>query len=1640
MKQLHLQSKIESELKIIIKNAVQSGKIDKETLRMVILCPDRSFGKLAVYTSNEWESYFYKEDQVIIGEIDISKWLDVADEALESKQTIDDCYLESAKEINKKYAEKKPAVSFSHFESIDKKYTAFLVCLREELITQIEIGIANAATAFCQDDFHHIIGFFTHGLTFNAEDKVLLHGFNHPEGTGTFYKAELTVPNNKYSDHYMRFTADGFVLFSYKGTLFKKSAAESEVYSYAVKDIVFMCRKNNEIHFRLKDEFQNYILEPVRKKALAGKPSDKDFYEAFEAIFEAFPEKTISADQISNPITEKKLFDNWFSLVLEYNIEVTFGNRQTIFNFGEEAYRYYLQQIPKTNVQHEPAVRFYAEKLFFENRFQESIAVFDTVKVLSDFQKIQNLCAFLFLDKKKEYDTLRSTIEIKSEQPKLELLDLLWILREPLETEELLTLAEELSTLLIPYKNNEKLHLLSVVLTKIYVSLNDQESALLQLQSVPTHETFEKVILLQELKNVDYILQAYEKQAYEKQRNIAFDKQVEVHSLNTTKESKKTIKKTNYEYCYYVSHKIDLSKYTWACPLSAEIFVATRKQEECNELIIARITEQQSLKILQQLELPSTIKAASGVYLDGVVYLCDKEHGIVSYIVNEQMIEQSTIVYKNKKVKANYENFTIADGYLYASNRKHLEIYNLQIPGENLISDAFYIQSGYHLFVHNNLLVVGAGCGILILVDISDKMNPIVYTTIKESKTPDNMHIAFVGDYMVSQSLYNIQDPSKPSWISIVEKDLAPTYYFTKQPKVPIISTGEEFLLTTIAFENDHAIYTNWRECLNKDNWYYETAGYNFCTAYFEDVLITYSPYEIIFWKKELSPIAEQINVHETIKKMVHTCFQYLTEEHPDFNIGKVVLQHNKLYQHIDIAFHASSSLAILTDSTIEHELPIISSTFLFQTYCQEILECQYNGMKMQFVYDCDSIMAQLQHRFKEHLARHVLLLTDNEATYIYNPDKPWKPFRINTSEKKEENKATLAQIILSKNENLIQQLSDGIAEDSVLLDELLEILNKKIYIPTVKGELTNRLDQSNHDLYVEDEPYEYIENTNIYDDEWYCSPMYIVDPYLSPETEETQTEVAGIQGEVEITITEYFENNDQTHHLKTKALEILCLLPNYNLVRDILLNGMQFGYLHYDLKKAEPVYNPREKKLIAYPDQQLLISYFLDNYHNLWNNFGSDNVIHSFLISNLNTFENEQLQLKIVYKMGQLNHPVLSQFISSVINEGITYDVYKGNYTGINLSVLPAEVLKPFERQLLEKAVYLENSIKNFAQLDAEQQVLYIYALLYQLGHQHMPDLVSKKLLQAVKKQEQYGTIFSDDEEYEEESAFFTKLYRKIKVKRLLEYYNENNGALWPLQESLELYQESWDKTIEAVFTEGKAIFGPAFKTDYIQRLVAHIPLDESFASDRIWAVEIIKYTYKHIVKKPEMASLAEPLVLAILVNKEVFETIDVSALKDKNKYTLLQAAWNDLKNQDWDLAEQKADAVLIMDPAMAQVYFLKARLLWLREGISAYLAKQDYFIDKSAHDITALARLYNLTGCALDVEKRYEEALCYFKKAALSTPTDPIYIANVAEIYYKLGKPDEAVKHAKIARENGNEGEILNEIIENKGVLINS
>ena len=136
----------------------------------------------------------------------------------------------------------------------------------------------------------------------------------------------------------------------------------------------------------------------------------------------------------------------------------------------------------------------------------------------------------------------------------------------------------------------------------------------------------------------------------------------------------------------------------------------------------------------------------------------------------------------------------------------------------------------------------------------------------------------------------------------------------------------------------------------------------------------------------------------------------------------------------------------------------------------------------------------------------------------------------------------------------------------------------------------------------------------------------------------------------------------------------------------------------------------------------------------------------------------------------------------------------------------------------------------------------------------------------------------------------------------------------------------------------------------------------------------------------------------------REVKKDVKI-ANKKKMQFELLDSAWVDLKKRDFQAAEAKCKEILSKKPEIFQTYFLLAHMLWLKEGADAFFEKIDYFIEQAGDDKPTLSRLNNSMGCVLDKQERYAEALPFFEKASSIQPEDGMYLANIAELHYKLG-----------------------------------
>ena len=136
-------------------------------------------------------------------------------------------------------------------------------------------------------------------------------------------------------------------------------------------------------------------------------------------------------------------------------------------------------------------------------------------------------------------------------------------------------------------------------------------------------------------------------------------------------------------------------------------------------------------------------------------------------------------------------------------------------------------------------------------------------------------------------------------------------------------------------------------------------------------------------------------------------------------------------------------------------------------------------------------------------------------------------------------------------------------------------------------------------------------------------------------------------------------------------------------------------------------------------------------------------------------------------------------------------------------------------------------------------------------------------------------------------------------------------------------------------------------------------------------------------------------------------------------------------MQQQKYEEAQTLSDRALAEFPDLAFMYFYQARLLWYTQGYEASYAQENYFIEKTQQDSLALSRIYNHYGCLFDAEKRYPESLSSFEKAAETHPQETMYLANIAEIHYKMKNMKQALHYAEQCMSKDYTSDMIKEIV---------
>lgn len=147
------------------------------------------------------------------------------------------------------------------------------------------------------------------------------------------------------------------------------------------------------------------------------------------------------------------------------------------------------------------------------------------------------------------------------------------------------------------------------------------------------------------------------------------------------------------------------------------------------------------------------------------------------------------------------------------------------------------------------------------------------------------------------------------------------------------------------------------------------------------------------------------------------------------------------------------------------------------------------------------------------------------------------------------------------------------------------------------------------------------------------------------------------------------------------------------------------------------------------------------------------------------------------------------------------------------------------------------------------------------------------------------------------------------------------------------------------------------------------------------------------------------------------------------------LDRIWDLVRANDLPRARARLNALLARYPHDGQLLFCDARLTWREQNSpQAGMARAEQHL-VYAQGRSGRARLYNLHGTALDEMGQHGAALPWFERAA-NEFHDPIYFANLAEMYEKLGQHDLALRWAHRALAAGFDSPLCLRILREQGV----
>ncbi|EMO61750.1 tetratricopeptide repeat protein [Leptospira borgpetersenii serovar Pomona str. 200901868] len=145
------------------------------------------------------------------------------------------------------------------------------------------------------------------------------------------------------------------------------------------------------------------------------------------------------------------------------------------------------------------------------------------------------------------------------------------------------------------------------------------------------------------------------------------------------------------------------------------------------------------------------------------------------------------------------------------------------------------------------------------------------------------------------------------------------------------------------------------------------------------------------------------------------------------------------------------------------------------------------------------------------------------------------------------------------------------------------------------------------------------------------------------------------------------------------------------------------------------------------------------------------------------------------------------------------------------------------------------------------------------------------------------------------------------------------------------------------------------------------------------------------------------------------------------------VERGWEHVRKEEYTQAEESVRSALSEYPEDAQALYLDTRLYRLISGsVEAGLQRAQNNLKRAAKfDSFGIAALYNLIGCSFEELSRNEEAIQAIEKATKIVPNESMYIANLAEIHWKIGNKQAAIEYAQKAKRLGKKSELIDAIL---------